>query len=263
MNITDSDLKGLKKLNFGNDTFNSGGSIYQFDSNTLYKNVDPYFFIDEVERNVDFQIENHVPCTPSIYEKIYYKDKFWGYSMECLKNTITFKNASYLHIDFYVCLKIIQDIYMAIKYLHQRNILLGDIHMDNFLIDTNGCGYMIDLDYMISRGDEYKFQDLYQVQLKPDGKRIQINSKNTDNIKAMICCLSLIFGIDLESKNIYQSCINMEDLYYKYIQPLGIVSLDDYFSRIIQGEEVEYFDDFIKENYTQFLDNGCVKNRKK
>ena len=263
MNITDSDLRRLKKLNFGNDTFNSGGNIYQFNSNVLYKNIDPYFFIDEVERNVDFQIENHVPCTPCIYEKIYYQDKFWGYSMERLKNTITFKNASYLHIDFYVCMKVIQDIYMAIKYLHHHNILLGDIHMDNFLMDNKGNGYVVDLDYMVVPGDEYKFQNLYQVQLKCDGKRIQVNSKNTDNIKAMICCLSLILGIDLERKNIHQFSITIDNLYYKYIQSLGIMDLNDYFFRMIEGEDVEYFDNFMKKNYTQFLRSGNVRNKRK
>lgn len=51
-----------------------------------------------------------------------------------------------MNIDFDSCIKIIQDIYKAIKYLHKKELLIGDIHMDNFMVDDKGRGYVIDLD---------------------------------------------------------------------------------------------------------------------
>ena len=59
----------------------------------------------------------------------------------------------------------ILDIYKAIHYLHQHNICLGDIHLDNFLISKNGQGYVIDLDYMVFPGNEWKFQQMYCIKL--------------------------------------------------------------------------------------------------
>ena len=261
MNISVNDLKKIKKLGFDGDTFNSGGNIYQYDDHTLYKIVDRYFFKEEIERNIDFQIKNPIPHTPFIYDKIYINKFFFGYSMENIKNSLTFKKAVYLNVDFDVCMNIVKDVYESIRFLHDRNILLGDIHMDNFLIDDKGRGYVIDLDYIVYPRDEYKFQNLYCVKLNHNSYKINVNNKNTDNIKAMICCLSLILGIDLESKNIHYFEIDLENIYDRYIKDLGIISLNDYFLRIMKGEEVEYFDEFLLNNYSDFLRNemGSLK----
>ena len=137
--------------------------------------------------------------------------------MEYIKDTITLKNAIYLSVDFDVIVRVTKDIYRTIKYLHYHNILLGDIHMDNFLIDTKGNGYVIDLVYMMN----------------------------------------------LEKNNIKNYAINIEDMYHKYIKLLGIEELNKYFIRIINGEEVEYFDDFLMNNYFNFLESGNVRRKKK
>ena len=253
MNINSDKIKRLQKLSFNDVTFNNGGNFYQISDDVLYKEVDQYFFVDEVDRNVGFQIENHVFNSPIIYDKIYNNGKFFGYSMENIKNSLTFKQAIYLNIDFDSCVSIVKDIYKAIKYLHSKNILLGDIHMDNFLVDDKGSGYVIDLDYMIFPGDEYKFQNLYNIKLNHDSYSININNKNTDNIKTMICSISLILGIDLESSLINRSCIDLEDMYHNCVKDLEISSLDNYFMRIMNRENVEYFDEYLVNNYYDFL----------
>ena len=256
MDISIGDLEKIKKLRFDDDTFNSGGHIYQYNDDILYKIVGEYFFCDEVERNVDFQIKNPVCHTPRIIDKLYINHDFVGYSMENIKNSFTFKKALSMGIDSDVCMNVIQDIYKAIKSLHDKNILLGDIHMDNFMIDYQGNGYVIDLDYILYPGDEFKFQDLYCIKLNHDSNRININSKKTDNLKAMICCLSLMLGIDLESKCIDHYEIDMENVYDRYIKSLGSVELDDYFSLIMNGDDVIYFDDFLIQNYHHIFHNG-------
>ena len=261
MNISSNDLSKLKKFCVGDDTFNNGGKIYWYSDDVIYKIVGEYFFCGEVERNIDLQIREHIPNTPVIYDKLCNNDDFIGYSMEYLKNCFTFRKGSYLHIDFDVCVNVIRDIYEVIKYLHNKNILLGDIHMDNFLINNKGNGYVVDLDYLVYPEDKYKFQDLYCIRLKSVDNYIDV--KRTDNIKAMICCLSLILGVDLESKCINRYIIDIEKLYNGYVKKLGIGALDEYFYRIMNGEEVEYFDEFMSNYYCQFLGSGKVKLKKK
>ncbi len=262
MNIGLDDLKKIKKLSFDVDTFNNGGYIYQYNDDILYKIVSLYFFCDEVERNIDFQIKNPIIHTPFIYDKLYINHDFVGYSMENIKNSFTFKKAISMEIDSDICMNVILNIYEVIRYLHDRNILLGDIHMDNFLIDNKGNGYVIDLDCILYPGDEYKFQDLYGIRLNHSSNRINVNSKKTDNIKAMICCLSLLLGIDLERLNISHYEIDMENVYNFYIKSLGSAWLDNYFSLIMNGEEVEYFDEFLTRYYDKILGNEKVKFRK-
>lgn len=263
MNISVDELKVLRKFNVGGDTFNTGGIIYNYSDDILYKVVGEYFFVDEVERNIDLQIREHINNTPYIYDKLYINNDFIGYSMEYLKNCFTFRRAIYLHIDFNVSVNVVKDIYKVIKYLHSKNILLGDIHMDNYMINNRGIGYVVDLDYMLFPDDLYKFQDLYYIKLKSDGNVIRINDIRTDNIKSMICSLSLIFGIDLERLCIRNHELDIEEMFYKYIKPLCIGKLNEYMECIINGEKVPYFDDFLNSNYEHFVYSGKVKVKRR
>lgn len=92
--------------------------------------------------------------------------------MEYIKNAKTFREASGAHIDEDLKLKAICDVYEAFKYLHSRNIYLGDVHSDNFLISSDGSGYIIDLDYMRFLGDKYKFQQCYLI--RPNNKAYRL-----------------------------------------------------------------------------------------
>ena len=259
MNIECEDLAKLEKIR--GEALNKGGIIYRYNNDILFKVVGDCF--EKIERNIDIQIKEHIPNTPFIYDKLYNKGSFIGYSMEYLKNSITMRSATKLNIDFDSCVKIIQDIYETVKYLHKKDLLLGDVHMDNFMIDDKGRGYVIDLDGIFFSNEINELQDLYSIKLKSDGCRIAFNNKKTDNIKTMICCLSLILGVDLESEYINKSEIDIEKIYNKYIKKLGIRELDNYFYRIINGEDIEYFDDFLRGNYYNFYDSEKVRTIKK
>ena len=263
MKLNVSDLKSIKKLGFGGDTFNSGGNIYQYSDDVLYKIVDEYFFRDEIERNVDYLMCHDVPCTVKIYDKIYFNDNFFGYSMRYLKNAVTFRTATYLKIDFDKAIDAVQCVYQAMRYLHDRNILIGDLHLDNMMIDNCGYGYLIDLDYMVFPGDEYKFRKLYDIKYQHDGYRVSLSSKNTDNVRAMIGALSIIFGIDLESGFRHYFEIDLESMYDDFIQSLHLDVLSDYFMRIISGLDVEYFDDFLEDNYSKLRNSKYVRIKKR
>ena len=261
MRLQKRKLEKLPLFSLHSHTLNHGGSIYQYDG-MLYKVFDDSsFFEDEVERNIDYQIKNYIPNTPHIYDKIYIHRKFCGYCMEYLMNTMTFREAIYKDSSFSVKVSAILDIYKTIKYLHSRDIFIGDIHMDNFLMNDQD-GYVVDLDYMIMKGNEFKFQDLYSVKFNSNSNSSIVSNKRTDNVKAMICCLSLLLGVDLEKECIYRSVINVEDIYDKYIRYLKLEDVDCYFRDLMNGNESLYFDDFLREN-GKVLRKICSNERKK
>ena len=202
-------------------------------------------FDDEKERNITYLINNRIPNTPIIKKKISKRGKFIGYIMQYIPNTITFREAINTDIEYEKREKAIMDIYEGLKVLHEKGLILGDIHSDNFLISEDGSGYLIDLEELRAEGDEFKFKSMYFV--KPSNKRHKINKPSiyTDNIKMMISSLSLLYGIDLEQYvSRFDHSINIEELYNEVISKFNDEKLDEYFRRIINDEEVEYFTNF-------------------
>ena len=64
----------------------------------------------------------------------------------------------------------------------------------------------------------------------------------------MISSLSLMVNMDLEKiVSPKTKCISLDYIYSMVIPAIGNKKLDEYFKRIMNGEEI-YFDDFIIEN---------------
>ena len=249
MMISNDRLNALPTLSFENSTHNNGGKIYFQDQNTILKIFDMVYFEDETERNIDFQIQNNIPNTPRVYDKVYVDREFKGYSMEYKKQTMTFRDAGNSNISYENKLKAIMDVYQGLKFLHENDIYLGDIHSDNFLIDKNGHGYLIDLEEMRFPGDEFKFNQCYLIRPNSNSPKINIADAYTDNVKTLISSLTLLTGIDLEkmiSKKSHD--INLEEIRNDIILPLGDDNLTEYFDLLVTKNNY-YFDDFIKENY--------------
>ena len=251
MEISKQELEQLPLLSLENTTHNNGGMIYLKDKDTSYKIFrDFYSYQDEVERNIDFQIDNKIPNIPQVYDKIYVDGKFLGYSMQYERGTLTFRNAIGRDISFNDKISAICDIYQSLRYLHEKGIYLGDIHSDNFLISVSGEGYLIDLENMRFPGDEFKFQQCYLIKPNNGSNEINIASDYTDNAKVMISSLSLLLDRDLEKViSKHSSDINLQEIYEKVILPLNNEKLSDYFEKIIIGK-VEYFDEFLKRKYS-------------
>lgn len=263
VNITKKELEQLPILNLSTSTHNNGGNIYLVDEKVLYKVFKDFCaYQDEIERNIQFQIVEHIPYTPVIYSKLYIDNKLFGYAMEYIKDSLTFRTAIGRNIEESLKINAITNIYESLKYLHKRNIYLGDIYLDNFLISIDGSGYIIDLDCMRFLGDEYKFQQCYLIKPNNYSNKINIASKYTDNIKVMLSCLSLLLEIDLEnyvSKKTFD--INLQQIFDEIIYPLNDSILNDYFKRLMSGDDVEYFSDYYL--CSKNKKNALLKNLKK
>ena len=210
----------------------------------LYKVFSDNSFISEKERNINFLIKNKVPNSPNIFGKLYDKSTFCGYEMEYIPNALSFRQAISEDIPMDKKIQAVKDIYEAMKFLHVHNIYIGDIHLDNMLITDNG-GYLVDLEEVRFPGDEFKFKQYYLV--RPNSKEFKINvpSRYTDNVKLMICSLSLLLGKDLETYvDRMGHDINLEELYHNVVLPLNNEDLSSYFEELMKGKFTEYFSDY-------------------
>ena len=233
----------LEKLN---PICRCGRNLYLDNKWILYKLFDSrYYFGEDVERNVDFWISYDIPNVVKVYDKIYFDDKFYGYTMEYIKNSITFREAIGRDIRYEDKVSAILDVYEALRYLHGYGMIIGDIHLDNFLY-VNGRGYVIDLDNMTSVNGSFIFKQKYCVRLRHDGCKINEVSRYIDNIKVMLCSLSLIYGIDLEDFiSSYSHDINLEFVYDYLIRFLKCKDFDEYFSLLFNKGDVSYFDELL------------------
>ena len=242
--LTQKNLNNLTQLEFTKDNKNRNDyhSIIYRDNQYIYKIIDiKENYPDEFKRNINFLINNNIPNIGPIIDKIYYKGTLCGYVAEYVDNSILFRDAIFKDIDEQDKISAIIGIHRALKYFHENNIILGEICLDHFLISGSN-GYIIDLEYIIFPGDEYKFKNCYNIKKSTGSKCITTSSKYTDIIKAMIASLSLLLKMDLESLVSYSdNSINL------VITSTRNRKLLEYFDRVMNKEEL-YFDDFLVEN---------------
>ena len=222
----------------------------------LYKIFGDNSFIREKKRNIDYLIHNKVPNSPEIYIKINKGNEICGYAMEYIPNAMTFRQAIGNNLPLNTKIKAIEDVYEALKHLHTNSIYLGDIHSDNMLITETG-GYLIDLEEIRFPGDEWKYKQYYLVKPNSNSKRINIPSDYTDNIKLMICSLSLLLDRDLELLiDQKRHEINVERLYNEIVKPLNNEEINDYFEGLMDKSFKEYFSDIMKKIYNRNKERG-------
>lgn len=253
------DEKRLRKaspIRFSKDTYHIGGTFYK-KGDRLYKLFNYNYYLDEVERNIDYLLDHSIPHTPSLYDKLYIRKDFSGYTMDYLKNTITFRKSTLKSIPFELKMKAIMDICEVFHYLHSQNICVGDVHSDNFLIDKKGNGYVIDLDYLVFPTDIMGFQQLYWIVQKRGSSYMGKVSPYTDQIKLIISCFSLLMEIDLERAFMRNGDICLENIFPFIEKYYSCHELKDYLNDLIKGESSYYFDSFLKEN------KGIYKKLKK
>ena len=196
INIARKELDNLPVISASGH--NNGGTIYIKDDETLYKVFhNRYFFIDEKERNADFLIKASLSC-PKPIDKIYIDGEFYGYSQPYIKNAKSFLAAIKEKAEGIDKKTIISDVFNQLQELHQYDVYLGDIHLDNFIFDESH-GYIIDLDDIRFKGiDDFKFTEFYLLQNNKNSNMQKIADEKSDIMKTFICCLSFYYNTNLE-----------------------------------------------------------------
>lgn len=250
MELTQNNLDTFSKLEFNTDSIHNHDykSIIYKDKNYIYKIVDSrYFYPKQLERNIDFLLNNDIPNIGKVIDKIYYNNVLYGYVAEYVHDCITLRDAINQGISEQDAVSIIIDFHKALKYFHANDIVLGELCLDHYLVQNNH-GYLIDLDYMIFPNDKTMLKPCYHIKKNINNKVITAPSKYTDIVKVLIASLSLLIKMDLESLiSTKDRSINLQYIYEMIIPAINNEKLTEYFKQILNGEEL-YFDDFLITN---------------
>lgn len=212
---------------------------------SLYKFFTDYKCNDERKRNIQFFRENPM-FSPRINYTFNSGNILLGYSMEFIPGCITFKDAigdeSYTHEDK---VKAINGVFSKLKMLHKCDILVGDMHAQNIMFNGQD-GYIVDLDEVrFMEEDAHKFDSAYRLQFDDDSPIIDEESYYTDNVKATVCALSLLYGVDFEDI-MHHGVMKISDLK----SAIDVVISDgefkgDVFRLLDSRDEVIYFDEIL------------------
>lgn len=196
-------MNGLKKTFISSSSFDDMETIKDDDSclykkgDTLYKTYDDNaIFKDEKLRNIKNLMIVSLDNFPKIKTQLIVDGQYNGYTMEYIKDSKTLKDVINDNTDIDTKLKYIKDIYKPIRELHQIGYVIGDVRLDNFIC-TSDKAYIIDLDDIRHKNEKFKNHSYYFVKYNNDHEHI-IETENTDNIKACLASLSILYGENYE-----------------------------------------------------------------
>lgn len=236
---------------------NNGGKIFIRDKRTLIKLIPEY--VDSTDR-----LDNPIKIKDPIYSlkvnhirflsdkkiphavlprDIYNISDYAGiaYSEDYINDATTFKSETVNRkYTFSQKMNAVSNVFEAIRNIHKYGVI-GDIHLDNFLCNKDGAGFVIDLDDL-RINKEYIDFIFYLIRLKKMSRPIDLQNENIDNIKAAICALSFIYGINFETMVRYYSL----DELVKCLKKLDIKNVEQ-FKKVLTTIEGEftYFDELL------------------
>lgn len=203
------------------------------------------FSKDLVERNINF-LKGLPFLTPKIISSFYDENcNFIGYSQKLIKSAKTFNDGiNDDEISFEQKYRFICDVFKHLRYLHSNGCFIGDIHLRNLLYDEKN-GYIVDLDDIrFSKEDNLPLSEYYYI---TDGDEVIVSSKFTDNMKATISALSLLYGFDFEEIVM----MNSLNVFFNYLELfIGDRNLlNDIINIFLNKEKVIYFDEVLKKYF--------------
>jgi len=145
-----SEKYGFLELDQDNVMFGGEGKIYRSYENLLVKIYSDeerrYETAKKIQRLMELDLRNKYIVWPK--DIVYNNNEFVGYVMEEIrdaKGLDMYRIYSFLNISYKERFKICIDLLNMINYLHERNILVGDLKFDNILITNKSKElYIID-----------------------------------------------------------------------------------------------------------------------
>jgi len=131
------------------------GKIYKTDTNMVCKIYKKDKLIKETEDKLKLMMSGKLNCSGITFPKelVYSNDKFVGYLMNkaegdilqsiLIKPILFEKFPEWKKLDL---VKLSLKILKKIEYLHSKNIIIGDINLQNILLDKNQEVYFVDTD---------------------------------------------------------------------------------------------------------------------
>lgn len=237
------DVGKMRKLSCSETS--NGGDLYLYNG-VLYKFYNTNrSFIEEKERNVNYLKEQSL-FAPYVIEIFYENGEFIGYSLEYINNSRNFREAiDDNSLSYERKIELINGIFSKLRMLHERGIVVGDMHAQNLLYNDEDS-YLIDLDEIRFIGvDDFKFEDKYLIKPCNGKPHINVASPYTDNVKTTIACLSMLVGFDMESL-IVDKILNISDVKDWLIRYMDDIQLRNRIFELLDSkDEVIYFDEVL------------------
>lgn len=208
LDIRDIDFSRLKIVD---NIFASESSLY-FDDRLFYKLFDNLSNISSKKEkllllNDGDNISNVV--IPKIL--INNRDILYGCAMDNIINSLAL--VKYSNSDIYSYL--LYNVSVTLKNIHNdpRNIVIGDFHFNNIIIDKNNNHYFVDIDSCKING---LLQDRIPSNLIKYLKNrgyYNINvSVNTDKLCMFLSIINSLFGVDIDNMSMYEYDRKAEEL---------------------------------------------------
>lgn len=192
------DLETLSKMkckdNIESDLYRDEELVYKIfkDFKDLEKSV-----LDKKERKIEL-LHDGIPLPRSVMpkDKLTEKDIFGGYRMKYIAYSQTlyslFKETNDINLFFQILLIVSQTVEEI--HLDPRNIIVGDLHFGNILVDKNFNPYFIDLDSCGIDGisNETTPGTLNTYRYNREIKDFNA-TKNSDRLCLVLCTLGLLF----------------------------------------------------------------------
>lgn len=236
INLNESDLRNYKLLN--TNSLNTDSNIYLTDDEYLYKIfTDKVIFYEEKIKTLLFLVNKKIDNAILPDDLIVIDNQISGYKMKYLKGYDSLKKGVDEITSLNNKLKIIKKLYIALKELHQLGLYLGDIHLDNILYQDDKA-YLIDFDQSRFIDINFRNHPYYFLKIRENEPMIIKENYYTDNLKTMICCLSILLNENLEELIIDNNLLDIIDE----------LQMDSYLKKQIidvinSNDNVIYFDD--------------------
>ncbi len=248
-------LNGLKKIDGCRSS--NVGLYLNASEDVLYKiytNSDT-FDLDIVERNIKF-LKEHNLFRPRVIDILYDENGFFiGYSQEYIRDAKTFVDGiSDENLTMERKFEIIYNVFRSIRKIHSYCGWIGDVHSRNLLYTDEG-GFLIDLDDLrFDRDDNMPLSELYYVYEDYDSSYLE-SSPRTDNIKATLSALSVLYGFEFEDI-IYDKSLHEIMTYLSYFTDDDEL-LEDFKKIFFDKDNILYFDDVLRKRFSNKI---LVKN---
>lgn len=203
--------------------------------------------LELVERNINFINQNNC-FNPKILDIYYDEDgNFIGYSQEYINNAKTFLDGlSDRELSFEKKYKYICEIFDSLKKLHRLGAHIGDIHSRNLIYDDEHA-YIVDFDDIrFSQEDNLPLSEYYYIQYSSN-YNYEESSMFTDNIKATISALSLLYGFDFEEIVMMNSIGTLVSYLELFINDNNL--LNDIKEIFYNKDTIIYFDDVMRKYF--------------
>lgn len=210
LDIRDIDFSKLEML----DIFSSESTLYFYDKliyklyddlplDTLKRKREKMYLLNQGENNFDAVI-------PSIL--IQNRDLMYGCAMEYIKNSkslIKYKKSEMFILLLYA-------VSLSLKKIHSdpRNIVVGDLHFNNILIDEKWHHHFVDFDSVMIDGikEDRLPRNLMDYVSNRGNFKYEVSPK-TDKLCMFLSILNALFGKDIDSISMNEYDEKAETLY--------------------------------------------------